>query len=74
MDQSNAQLYVYLGVAYEKAGDMTNANQIYDLIKARFQDGAQAIDQIKKSFSINPTVTDPESVVPEKSVAPKPKK
>lgn len=74
MDQSNAQLYVYLGVAYEKAGDMTNANQIYDLIKSRFQDGAQAIEQIKKTFSINPTVTDPESTAPENSVAPKTKR
>lgn len=74
MDQNDAQLYVYLGVAYEKVGDMANANQIYGLIKSRFQDGSQAIEQVKKTFSINPIVTDPEPTILENSVAPKTKK
>lgn len=74
LDQGNAPLYVYLGVAYEKSGDTANANQIYDLIKQRFQDGAQAIEQIKKSFSLNQTVTEPAPEVPEKPVAPNPKR
>ncbi len=74
LDQGNAPLYVYLGVAYEKSGDLDNANQIYSLIKQRFQDGEQAIEQIKKSFSVNQTVTEPAPSVPEKPVAPKPKR
>ncbi len=80
LDQNNAALYVYLGVAYEKSGDMNNANQIYDLIKSRFTDGAQAIEQIKKAFAINPVVTQPtedEITLPKDAktpVAPKPKK
>lgn len=80
MDQSNAPLYVYLAVAYEKSGDINNANQIYDLIRKRFTDGDEAINQIKKSFSQNQTVTEPETEITPVStpkstpVAPKPKK
>ena len=70
MDQSNAPLYVYLGVAYEKSGDIDNANKIYDLIRKQFTDGDAAINQIKASFSQNMTVTQPDATSTTPAAAP----
>jgi cytochrome c-type biogenesis protein CcmH/NrfG len=74
LDPSNAPLYVYLGVAYEKSGDIDNANKIYDLIRKQFKDGDDAINQIKASFnqtqSVSPAATDPSTAATPATVIP----
>lgn len=74
LDQGNAPLYVYLGVAYEKSGDTDNANKIYDLIRKQFSDGDAAINQIKSAFSQNMTVTQPDTTTPQVAPLKKPVK
>lgn len=59
LDSSNARLYVYLGVAYEKSGDMKNAEQVYNLIRNQFMDGADVINQVRKVFTQDEVIVQP---------------
>ena len=67
-------LYIYLGVAYEKSGDVADANQIYALIRSRFKDGDQAVTQIRSNLSGGnaPDLTTASSVSSSGTVAPAP--
>ncbi len=86
---SDPLVYVYLGVAYEKTGDMDNAEKIYTMIRKQFTDGDTVITKVKEGLRTEaPAVTpqdvslqktEPATVVPVKSVpktpvAPKVKK
>lgn len=83
-DASNPIAYVYLGVAYERSGDMDNANKIYTLIRNQFNDGDDVIARVKTILAAPQPVTVPETPVvpviqkarvsPKLPVAPKSKK
>lgn len=66
VNPNNVALIINLGVIQEKAGNQVRANQIFNAIKNRFADGAQAIDEVRKSFGINsiPETLDTESEEP----------
>lgn len=80
INRNYAIAYVYLGYAYERAGDIENADKVYEYIKKQFPGGADAITSVKNGQIDQPapTTTDDAtkdtSKLPEKKVAPTPKK
>ncbi len=80
INRNYAIAYVYLGYAYERAGDMDNANKVYEYVKKQFPGGADAITAVKNGQIDQPapTTTDDAtkdtSKLPAKKVAPTPKK
>jgi tetratricopeptide (TPR) repeat protein len=81
VNRNYAIAYVYLGYAYERAGDMTNANKVYDYIKQTFKGGAEAITAVKNGQidqpdpTTTPDATKDTSKLPDKkTVAPAKKK
>jgi predicted Zn-dependent protease len=72
LNRNYAIAYVYLGYAYEKTGDLDNANRVYDYIKNQFPGGADAISAVKNSQIDQPAPQVPTPVIT--PVAPKKKK
>ncbi len=83
INRNYAIAYVYLGYAYERAGDMTNANQVYRYIKEKFPGGDEAVAAVKNSQidqpapvidPITPDTKDTSKLPVKGTVAPTPKK
>ncbi len=49
---SDVITYIKLAIAYEKSGDIVNAQKIYDAVKKAFSDGDQTIQKIKTNLGI----------------------
>ncbi len=84
VNRNYATAYVYLGYAYERAGDITSANKIYEYIKQQFPKGAEAITTVRngqidqpapETIEVpTPETTDAAKVSEKKPVAPVQKK
>lgn len=60
LDRTAGPAYVYLGVSYERAGNSTDAQKVYDFVRKQFTDGDAAITQVKNGIIEQPAPQAPD--------------